>query len=155
MTRPGSRIPDPRSRIQNNRLLLWPIWKDGFFKANLIIIDYPGILENHNTIRWVVYGQSLGPHVIFETFRYLVEDWEELGPPTETSRWNLSHGMGFDGRKDHPRPQNPRKSLKIVFSKIWVDSWMNFLGFWDKNQCIRFLPMRSTRWTSQNLWISI
>ena len=105
--------------------------------------------------RWIVYGQSLGPHVIFETFRYLVEDWEELGPPTETSRWNLSHGMGFDGRKDHPRPQNPRKSLKIVFSKIWVDSWMNFLWFWDNNQCIRLLPMRSTQWTSQNLWISI
>ena len=55
---------------------------------------------------------------IFETFRYLVEDWEELGPPMETSRWNLSHGMGFDGRKDHHRPQNPRKSLKILFSKI-------------------------------------
>ena len=69
--------------------------------------------------------ESMGPvcpHVIFETFLYLVDDWEELGPPTETSRRNLSHGMCFDGRKDYPRPQHPHKSLNIVFSKIWVDS---------------------------------
>ena len=38
----------------------------------------------------------------FDTFRYQVGDWEELGPNNKTSRYNLSHGMGFDGRGTLP-----------------------------------------------------
>ena len=91
----------------------------------------------------------------FETFWFEVEDLKELGPFTETLRWNLSPGIGFDGRKDHPMTENLSKCLKIKISKILVDNWMDFLWFRDKTQCIRLLPTRSTQRTPQNLLISI
>ena len=91
----------------------------------------------------------------FETFWFEVEDLKELGPFTETLKWNLSPGMGFDGRKDHPMTENIRKCLKIQISKILVDNLMNFLWFWDKTQCIRLLPTRSTQRTPPNLLIPI
>ena len=105
--------------------------------------------------RWIVNQTKSGPAITFETFRYEVEDWEELGPYTETSRWNLSPGMGFDGRKDHPMTENIRKCLKIQISEILVDNLMNVVWFGVKNRCIRLLPTRSTTCTPQNLSISI
>ena len=52
---------------------------------------------------------------ISDTFRYEVEDWEELGPSPETSRWDLSPGMGLDERKDPPMTKIPLYFGKSTF----------------------------------------
>ena len=85
------------------------------------------------------------PPGTFETFRYEVGDWEEWGPNTKTSRWDLSHGMGLDGRRDSPMTKNLRIFWKINVSVGFFHNRSNFLCLWDKTHTIRSVSSRQYR----------